>query len=60
MESAMTEDNKTAKIIEGTEIAEPIRELQDEQVVSISGGRVTFNPFSITRKIDKASPLFFG
>jgi len=56
----MTEDNKTAKIIEGTEIAEPIRELQDEQVVSISGGRVTFNPFSITRKIDKASPLFFG
>ena len=22
-------------------------------------GKVTFNPFSITRKIDKASPIFF-
>ena len=22
-------------------------------------GKVTFNPFSITRKIDKASPVFF-
>ena len=22
-------------------------------------GKVTFNPFSITRKVDKASPVFF-
>jgi hypothetical protein len=26
---------------------------------STGAGKVTFNPFSITRKIDKASPVFF-
>ena len=38
-----------------------------EQVLSIGSqstgagaGKVTFNPFSITRKIDKSSPIFFG
>jgi type VI protein secretion system component Hcp len=23
-------------------------------------GKITFNPFSITRKIDQSSPVFFG
>jgi len=38
-----------------------------EQVLSIGSqssgagaGKVTFNPFSITRKIDRSSPVFFG
>ena len=38
-----------------------------EQVLSIGSqstgagaGKVTFNPFSITRKIDKSSPIFYG
>ncbi len=27
--------------------------------VKVGAGKVTFNPFSITRKIDVASPIFF-
>jgi type VI protein secretion system component Hcp len=40
-------------------------ELSDQQLGTVSGGgaagagKVSFNPFSITRKIDKASPIFF-
>ncbi len=46
------------------------RELHNEELDQVSGGntgsqstgagagKVTFNPFSITRKIDKSSPLF--
>lgn len=26
---------------------------------STDAGKITFNPFSITRKIDRASPIFF-
>ena len=29
------------------------------QSTGAGAGKVTFNPFSITRKIDKASPSFF-
>jgi bacteriocin-like protein len=43
-------------------------QLSEEQLNQVSGGsqstgagagKVTFNPFSITRKIDRASPIFF-
>jgi type VI protein secretion system component Hcp len=43
-------------------------EVSDKQLDSVWGGsqssgagagKATFNPFSITRKIDKASPIFF-
>ena len=29
------------------------------QSTGAGAGKVTFNPFSITRKVDKASPVFF-
>jgi type VI protein secretion system component Hcp len=46
-------------------------ELSEQQLDLVTGGgigsqssgagagKVTFNPFSITRKVDKASPIFF-
>jgi hypothetical protein len=43
-------------------------DLTDKQLDAVSGGsqssgagagKVSFNPFSITRKIDRASPIFF-
>jgi len=43
------------------------RELHNEELDQVTGGsqstgagagKVTFNPFSITRKIDKSSPIF--
>jgi len=42
-----------------------IRELTADELGFVSGGgsagagKVTFNPFSITRKIDASSPKFF-
>ena len=42
--------------------------ISDDELTSVSGGsqstgagagKVTFRPFSITRKIDQASPIFF-
>jgi type VI protein secretion system component Hcp len=38
------------------------RELSEAELSTVAGGtagRVTFNPFSITRKVDKASPVLF-
>ena len=29
------------------------------QSTGAGAGKVTFNPFSITRKVDRASPVFF-
>jgi type VI protein secretion system component Hcp len=29
------------------------------QSTGAGAGKVTFNPFSITRKVDKSSPIFF-
>jgi type VI protein secretion system component Hcp len=48
--------------------ATPNERLSDQQLDQVSGGigsqssgagagKVTFNPFSITRKVDKASPV---
>lgn len=38
------------------------RELKVDELDLISGGagKVTFNPFSITRKIDKSSPTLYS
>jgi type VI protein secretion system component Hcp len=30
------------------------------QSTGAGAGKVTFNPFSITRKVDRASPVFFA
>jgi type VI protein secretion system component Hcp len=38
------------------------RELSDAELSTVAGGtagKVTFNPFSITRHVDKASPVLF-
>ena len=38
------------------------RELSEAElstVASGAAGKITFNPFSITRKVDKASPVLF-
>jgi type VI protein secretion system component Hcp len=38
------------------------RELSDAELSTMAGGtagKVTFNPFSITRHVDKASPVLF-
>jgi type VI protein secretion system component Hcp len=38
------------------------RELSEAELSTVAGGdpgKVTFNPFSITRKVDKASPVLF-
>jgi type VI protein secretion system component Hcp len=34
-------------------------ELSEKELEKSTGGTVTFNPFSITRKIDKSSSVFF-
>jgi len=34
-------------------------ELTDAELSDVAGGSPQFNPFSITRKIDQASPIFF-
>jgi type VI secretion system secreted protein Hcp len=52
---------------------QPIFEISDfsfdiEQTLNIgsqstgagAGGKATFNPFSITRKVDRSSPIFFA
>jgi hypothetical protein len=33
-------------------------QLNEKQLDEVTGGKVTFNPFSITRKIDRSSPTF--
>jgi type VI protein secretion system component Hcp len=37
------------------------RELSEAELSMVAGGagKVTFNPFSITRHVDKASPVLF-
>jgi type VI protein secretion system component Hcp len=38
------------------------RELSEAELSTVAGGsagKVTFNPFSITRPVDKASPVLF-
>ena len=39
------------------------QELTEAELANVSGGRgagkVTFNPFSITKHVDKASPVLF-
>jgi type VI protein secretion system component Hcp len=37
------------------------RELSEAELSMVAGGagKVTFNPFSITRNVDKASPVLF-
>jgi hypothetical protein len=43
-----------------TEVSgESLPESELERVAGGAAGKVTFNPFSITRKVDKASPVFF-
>jgi type VI protein secretion system component Hcp len=47
-------DRKTASVTS--------RELSEAELSTAAGGaagKVTFNPFSITRHVDKASPVFF-
>ena len=39
--------------------AEPASELPEAELDQVAGGKPAFNPFSITRKIDKSSPVFF-
>jgi type VI protein secretion system component Hcp len=55
-------------IISSAKSSEPVRpeELTWSELANVSGGssgagagKVTFNPFSITRHVDKASPVFF-
>lgn len=38
--------------------AEPEAEIPEAELDKVAGGKVTFNPFSITRKIDRSSPTF--
>ncbi len=38
------------------------RELSEAELLTVAGGsagKVTFNPFSITKHVDKASPVLF-
>jgi hypothetical protein len=46
-------DCKTASVTSG--------ELSEAELSTVAGGagKVTFNPFSITRHVDKASPVLF-
>jgi len=46
-------DRKTASVTS--------RELSEAELSTVAGGagKVTFNPFSITRHVDKASPVLF-
>jgi|NGEPerStandDraft_6_1074524.scaffolds.fasta_scaffold465929_1 type VI protein secretion system component Hcp len=38
-----------------------LRELSEAELSTVAGaaGKVTFNPFSITKHVDKASPVLF-
>ena len=47
-------DSKTASATPGE-----LSEAELSTVVSGDAGKVTFNPFSITRHVDKASPVLF-
>jgi hypothetical protein len=46
-------DCKTASVTSG--------ELSEAELSTVAGGagKITFNPFSITRHVDKASPVLF-
>ena len=46
-------DSKTASVTS--------RELSEAELSTVAGGagKITFNPFSITRHVDKASPVLF-
>ena len=60
MSDELTKDEKAPEVK-----AEPSGEsLPESELDQIAGGtanagKVTFNPFSITRHVDKASPVFF-
>jgi type VI protein secretion system component Hcp len=43
-------------------VSVPSGELSEAELSTVAGGaagKVTFNPFSITRHVDKASPVLF-
>jgi hypothetical protein len=51
--------NQKPEAIDTTSSPEPTQqpELQPQDLDKVQGG-VTFNPFVITRKVDKSSPVF--
>ena len=59
--------NKHADARSRNDAAFTVTELNEAELSIVTGGgssgagagKVSFNPFSITRKIDKASPIFF-
>jgi len=51
----MIKGTKAAETIEHVEVE--VFELSERQLASVAGGKATFHDLSITRKIDKASPI---
>ena len=47
-------DRKAASVTSGE-----LSEAELSTVASGAAGKITFNPFSITKHVDKASPVFF-
>lgn len=52
----LIEANPTTKELSEAELA---RATGGSHSSGIGAGKVSFNPFSITRKIDRSSPIFF-
>jgi type VI protein secretion system component Hcp len=63
LEESMSDEIKNdvqAPEVETEPSGESLPESELEKVAGgTAGGKVTFNPFSITRKVDKASPNLF-
>jgi len=52
MEKAMTTTHNP-------ETSPEVRELRDEELENVFGGKASFNDISFTHKLDKASPVLF-
>jgi hypothetical protein len=57
VKAELIEANPTTKELSEAELE---RATGGSQSNGIGTGKATFNPFSITRKIDRSSPIFFG